>query len=191
MRRARFVAALFILSACAHSFSGREMLPPDITERFHAGHFRGFREPPLWLPEAARGYRTRLRVTASGIAFLKGSVRIDQHDDGRITGHVVTIDGPEQERSARSFRASHRDVQEIVRIAEEGRIWSIHPQFWVLADPDDICIDGIDVVLERVDSAGYRFSQANVSCAAPHAFRRIAERMFEIAREERLKRLLR
>jgi hypothetical protein len=184
------LAAIVILSGCAHPSSGRNMLPPEVEEGFPSTHFNGFREPPLWTAAAARGYRTRLRVTASGVAYLRGSVRIDEHRDGRVTGHVVVIDGRERHRTARAFRASRSDLGELLRIAQEAGIWSVHPEHWRSTDPDMICLDGIEFVLERVDARGYRFSHANVQCAAPHAYRRIAARMFEIAGEERLKRLL-
>jgi hypothetical protein len=166
------------------------MLPPEVAEGFSPRHFRGFREPPLWAPEAARGYRTRLRVTASGIHHLRASLRIDEHRDGRVTGHVVVIDGFERERTGRPFRVTRADLHALLRIAEEGRIWSIYPEHWGMAGEDMICLDGMEFMLERVDARGYRFSHANVQCGAPAAYARIAARMFELAREERLKGLL-
>ncbi|HEY0012318.1 MAG TPA: hypothetical protein VGB79_05640 [Allosphingosinicella sp.] len=166
------------------------MLPPEVAQGFNPRHFRGFREPPLWTPEAARGYRTRLRVTASGVLQLRASVRIDEHRDGRVTGHVVVIDGDERERTGRPFRVTRADLHALLRVADEGRVWSIYPEHWSSSAEDMICVDGIEFVLERVDARGYRFSHANVQCAAPAAFARIAARMFELAREERLQRLL-
>ncbi|HEX9932731.1 MAG TPA: hypothetical protein VGB08_07815 [Allosphingosinicella sp.] len=190
-RETRGLAACLALSSCMPSASGEGMVPRDIPGAIHARHFSGFREPPLWTPQAARGYRTRLRVTASGIAYLRGSVRIDEHADGRLAGHLVVIEGREAERTARPFRPTRGELQELLRIAEEGRIWTIYPEYWGPAGVDSICVDGIEFVLERVDARGYRFSRANVQCGAPYAFRRLAERIFEIAGEEQLKRLLR
>ena len=187
---AGLAALLLVLSSCTHPGGSRKMLPPEVAQGFSSRHFRGFREPPLWTPEAARGYRTRLRVTASGTAPLRASVRIDEHRGGRVSGHVVVIEGAERERTARPFRVTRGDLRELLRVAEEGRIWSLYPEHWGMAGEEMVCVDGIEFVLERVDARGYRFSRANVSCAAPDAYRRIAARTFELAGEERLKMLL-
>lgn len=170
------------------------MLPPDVASQFYPGLFRAFREPPLWPPEALGRYRSRIRLTAVGIAHLRGSIRIDEHADGRVTGHVVVIDRSRgrraPSRTERGFRISRAAFERLRVQAAEAGLWSSHPQFWE-PDPQTICIDGIELLFERADAQGYRLGVTNAQCSAPRALLALAARIFDIARERQLHRLLR
>lgn len=174
---------------------GRDVLPPEIAQ--HNSHvFNRFRVAPIWRPEALRGYRSRIRMTAAGSLMLRASVRIDEHADGRVSGHLVLVDlsrrGEAEEREVRQFRVGRRDLAELRSLIAQSRLWQIHPQYWGYADPENwVCVDGMEFVFERLDAQGYRFSTSNAQCTMPDDIRSVAAKVIGMAGEPRLARMLR
>jgi len=72
-----------------------------------------------------------------------------------------------------------------------ARLWTIYPEHWVNSDGNSICIDGEQLVFERTDSNGYRFSEANAQCTAPSALLNVATEMIRMAQIPIAERLLR
>jgi hypothetical protein len=165
------------------------MLPPEISKQFSPHYFAGFREPPLWVAYAGQGYRSRIRLTIAGILKSKASIRIDERDNGRLTGHLVFVrldnKGHPRERNATPFRVSRAQWGALRQAVERARLWNIYPEFYGYGEGGElICIDGMQLIFERVDSNGYRFSTANAQCNAPEAVRRAAAEMIEISGAE-------
>ena len=185
MRRVLVAAALLFGAGCLHR--DRQMLPPDVAPQFPGVYLAGLGEPALWRPSAAEGYRTRLRLTIAGIHLARVSIRIDERRDGRLSGHVVFLDRHESrqppERTARDFPVTRTQFERIREATASAGLWAIHPQFYVV--PDEICIDGMELIFERVDGDGYRFANGNVPCTAPLGIRIAAARMIEVAGAER------
>lgn len=106
-------------------------------------------------------------------------IRIDQNEKGVIKGAAVkTRDG----RIIRKwkFDVSQTRLDEIY--AAKGRLWTLYPETWDVSDEDEqICLDGIDILLERVDSKGYGISQGNSPCTAPQEMLDVMNKMIETA----------
>lgn len=197
MTARRWLLAAASLSAafgCVQRLADPELLPSDLARHFNPGQFRGFGEPSLWTLAALGRYRTRIRLTAAGIAQLGGSIRIDEHSNGRVTGHVVMIDRSRGRRgltrTERDFRIARGDFDRLRAQAAEAGLWSSHPQFWRNPDPQVICVGGNELLFERVDAQGHRVAVTNAQCSAPSALLAVAARFFDIAGERQLHRLL-
>jgi hypothetical protein len=190
MIRALFLASTCAISACAAGASPVEagrasMLPPEVARQFETSILEGFNERPLWIPEASRGYRERIRFTIAGILYTRMSIRIDESLDGSLRGHIAIHrrrDRIERDDVVRHrFRVSRDEFEALQRDIQQARLWTIYPQFWGMADFDSICFDGMELVFERVDATGYRFATANAQCTAPPAVKRVAETFVDIA----------
>jgi hypothetical protein len=183
-------AGAAILSGCAHPAA---MLPPAVAPQFSVYHFAGLAEPPLWPPEALRGYRTRIRLSISGILLLKGAIAIDELATGALRGRVVTVDRDERgepvDRTVRTFRVTRAAFDSLQASIARTRLWHLYPEFWTLAE-GEICLDGMDLVFERVDARGYRFSTANAQCTAPADIIEVAEQMIEMSGDRTMLRWL-
>lgn len=162
------------------------MLPPDMSQ-FSAHYLDGFGEPALWPPGAMRGYRTRMRLTISGILYTKIAIRIDQGATGRLSGHLALVDRHDHEnpdgRAERDFPVSRAQFAQLQRTVAAARLWRHHPEFWQFTDDSNICIDGMELIFERIDADGYRFANANAQCTAPPDLLRVAEMFVDISRE--------
>ncbi|HYD39105.1 MAG TPA: hypothetical protein VEA60_15920 [Allosphingosinicella sp.] len=198
VRRFRAGAAALlglVVADAAAAAPPRAMLPPELGYGYERVVFEGLDEPPLWRAREARGYRSRIRLSIAGIVRAKASIRIDRRRTGALSGRLVLVDldsraRPER-RIVRRFRVSAAQSEALDRLIGEAGLWTIHPQFYVHEDPEMICLDGMELVFERVDARGYRFSTANAQCTAPGGMLRVAEKMMEIARAGDLKRWLR
>lgn len=182
------LAAGLALSACVRSASGEGMLPPGSFEGAGEIHFRGYREPPLWRPEALRGYRSRARLSTSGILRRDVAVRLDEHRDGRITGHVVALTRNENgivDREVRSVNVARADYEALERLAARAQLWAVNRQRYISGD-EGICLDGIEMMFERADAQGYRVASANSACTATRELRQFAERIYRIAGDRRM-----
>ena len=190
MIRGLFLASTFALSACAAGASPGEagrasMLPPEVASQFDTSILEDFGERPLWVPEARSGYRSRIRFTIAGILYTRMSIRIDESLDGSLLGHIAIRrrrDRIERDDVVRHrFRVSRDEFEALQRDIQQARLWTIYPQFWGMADPESICLDGMELVFERVDASGYRFATANAQCTASRAVKQVAETFVDIA----------
>lgn len=154
-------------------------------------------EPTLWRPGDLRGFTSRLRLTIAGIAKLKVLIRIDEHRSGRATGRVVlaqrTREGLDLIADVdRSFRVSAAQLAALRTRIAAAQLWKVAPQeHWASKDEVDICLDGEQLVFERVDTLGYRFSEANAQCTAPPALLEVARAFIELSGERQALDLLR
>jgi hypothetical protein len=183
-----------IAAACAPSgLRSPEMLPPEIAAQFPSSFLEGLGEPPLWRAESARGFSTRVRLTIGSGLLQRVSIRIDELASGRLAGHVTYIDprarGSADGRTNRRFRVTRAQFDALQQQAQRARLWAIHPEFWAFTS-NDICIDGMELIFERVDANGYRFSTANAQCTAPPAMLQLAEQMIELSGQPGIRRWL-
>ena len=198
MKRALLLAGALSLAggtaaAAQEDRRGAGMLPPEIASQFEPASLAGFGERPLWRPEARRGYRSRFRLTVTGILYTRASIRIDESGIGRFNGHMVFVDPRDRAallgRTETRFPVSRAQMGRLRAAIAAARMFTLYPEFW--ESRDDICLDGMQLTFERVDSNGYRFSTANAQCNAPAAMHRVALILFEIARAPELARSLR
>jgi hypothetical protein len=186
------IVAAILASMAWTAAGGRErapaMLPPEMPSRlFFAHYLEGFGEPALWPPGAARRYRTRMRLTIRGIRYAKIAIRIDQGATGRLSGHLSLVDRHDHEdpdgRSERDFPVSRAQFAQLQRAVAAAPLWRHHPEFWQFTDDSNICVDGMELIFERMDAEGYRFANANAQCTAPPDLLRVAETFIDISGE--------
>lgn len=189
MRRLR-LACTCALAVCAVGPDAGEarridMLPPEIARQFDASILEGFGERPLWGPQAGRNYRTRVRFTIVGILYTRMSIRIDERRDGSLEGHIAILgrrDRLHREDPVRhGFSVTREEFEALQQEIRQARLWEIYPQFWVMSDPENLCIDGMELMFERVDASGYRFAHANAQCTAPDDLKQVAATIVAIA----------
>jgi hypothetical protein len=200
MRRALLLAGALAVSvgtaaSAREDRRGAGMLPPEIASQFESAFLAGFGERPLWRPEARRGYRSRLRLTITGILYTRASIRIDERGVGLFEGHMIFVDPRDRSvpfgRTETRFSVSRAQMERLRAAIGEARMFTLYPEFWRSPNGDDICVDGMELIFERIDADGYRFSTANAQCNAPAAMRRAALILFQIARAPELERWLR
>jgi hypothetical protein len=161
-------------------------------------YVREFREPALWTANALGTRRSRLRLTIVGIAYLRISIRIDEDVNGRLVGRAKVVDThtrPGYGRHSNSGRLSRRPgvfsvsrarMAALQAAMDRAQLFRINPQYWVLVDPDMICVDGEEMFFERLDARGYHFANANAQCTAPTELRDVARMMLALAGERDL-----
>jgi hypothetical protein len=168
---------------------GAGMLPPEIASQFPPVYLEGFGERPLWPAEARQHYRSRFRLTISGILYTKISIRIDEHSGGWLEGHVAFRDPRDREVPdgliERNFFVRRAQFEALGRAFQRANLWHLYPEFYSMTG-DNICVDGMEMIFEHVDANGYRFSTANAQCTAPATMIEAAEQVIRIAGERRV-----
>lgn len=187
---AMLASALALAGASpAPSPQGEGMLPPEVAAQFPSGYLAGFGEPPLWRPEALRNFRSRIRLTINGILYTKVSIRIDERSNGWLEGHVAFVDPRDHSvpngLTERYFTVGRARFDALRQTFERARLWHIYPEFYQMTG-DNICVDGMELIFERADANGYRFSTANAQCTAPPAMIEAAAALIELSRERRV-----
>jgi len=174
---------------------GAGMLPPEIASQFEPAFLAGFGERPLWPPQARRGYHSRFRLIITGILYTKASIRIDESGSGRFDGYLVFVDRRDRSvpygRRETRFPVSRAQMARLRAAIEAAHMFTLYPEFWQSRNANEICVDGMELIFERVDAVGYRFSTANAQCNASAAMRDVALILFEIARAPELRQWLR
>ncbi len=84
---------------------------------------------------------------------------------------------------------SDADLAELQRLAEEAELWTIYPQFYVMRE-DEVCIDGMMIILERRTATNYSYSEGNAQCTLGRSQLAVAAKMMEMAGRPGLKSLL-
>lgn len=184
------LVGLATASCAATSSSKREALfPPEVAGEVWDEKLAGHREIPLWTKDALAGYQTRIRLSVSGIVLSKVAVRLDQLSDGSARGQVSFVELRSRTRilatSRRRFRVSKAEMQELNALVENAALWKSYPEFWVLKDDEAICLDGMQVILERVDARGYKFSESNAQCTTPPPIKAVAKKIIALANAKR------
>ena len=199
MRRIRTMLAcalaLFFFAAPPVQAQRVSMLPPDIDQQYSPAWIAGYGERPLWTARAGKGYRTRLRMSLAGISLTRVSIRIDERDNGAIAGRILVGRLPRGRRglevAERRFPVTRAQFDALQQRIRQSRLWQTYPQYWYLSEEDNICVDGMELVMERVDAAGYRFAHANAQCGAPADMLAVASAMIDLSREPNVGGLLR
>ena len=181
------VAALLVCGSCASTEGSPKTgpLPPDVVmgaelSDWYVGSLNSFESRPLWTDEADDGYIERYRFTYFGILTTSLQIGIDRKANGKAFLYAeVRRRNSAIER--KRFWLSQRDFSEFKKASDDSGLWGAHPEFWVFKNENDICLDGMEVLLERLDADGYRFSNANTSCTSPAGMNRLAEKMVELA----------
>lgn len=179
------LALALAMSPAVQTGSARP-LPPDIDDGFNSMFLAMFREPPLWVDGAATGYKSRIRVSLMANFDLQVSLRIDEREDGSLAGTAVSVrrgtrGGGYSVRSRKvtHFAVSRQQMDELDAEFAKLDMWKFERGSW--ADPDDICVDGLEMVFERADAAGYRHAHANAACDAPGRLQRATRLWLQIA----------
>jgi hypothetical protein len=181
-RRAPFLALALTLATPALA-QGAGPLPPELSDGFVSSFLAMFHETPLWVPDAGKGYRTRIRVSLMANTDTQIALRIDERPDGTIRGTAVTVERgggmwQARDRDVSRFRVTRAQMDELEHLLADATLWQHHPEFW---GAGEVCGDGLEMVFERVDANGYRFAEANAPCTATPALLRATRKWTEIA----------
>jgi hypothetical protein len=158
-----------VAPAAEHSLYPKEVMAAAGDE---GAPFARMREIPLWTPQAARGFKQRIRLIVGGFANRIVMIRIDETAGGRRIGYVRVVlprwaqgAGDEPTIVDDGFGVRDADYKELLELIDKSDLWTIYPEFWVLKPSSgEICIDGEPIVFERVNAQGYRYSEGNAQC---------------------------
>ena len=149
-------------------------------------------EPVLSKVGSLDGFKTRFRLSISGIVIKRALIRIDEKANGEGVGRVAIVrPAARWPRSRdlvadvdRTFRVSAEDMKALHDQIAATKLWNLVPQeHWVSNDPNDICIDGEQLVFERLDAGGYRLSEGNAQCTIPPSVRDVARTIITLSGE--------
>lgn len=132
--------------------------------------------------DALAGRDARYRFTYFGILRHSLQIRIDHRPGDRAILRAIVFERAERVED-KTVRLTPAQYAAFLRRAEESGLWSIHPEYWALGN-DEVCLDGMEAIVERRDARGYRYSQANTSCASPVGMDRLIADMVDLARLE-------
>jgi len=178
------LVAAFIAPVLAGCVSTRTpMLPPEVED--WGALPSGLAEPPLWPRQAMAGYRRRLRLVLSPMVRQRVSIRIDTDASGRTVAHFARLEPSEVARGWEVTETYSRPVPtkalaRLDALIGQSKLWEIYPQYWQ-SPPGEICVDGVEMIMERASAQGYRFSEANTLCTAPSSMLAVAAQMIDIA----------
>ncbi len=179
--RILLAALATLLSACAASAQPAPALPPE----YPYPHWNGLAEP-LWGSATPRDSVRLLMARPHFRRDAYATISIDRRSEGAI-GTLTRADragGYEWAiHEQRRFPVSANQLAQLDALIAASRLWRNNPEFWVLTDPDAICIHGVELVLERANAEGYRFSSANAQCTAPSDYKAVAAYMITLANE--------
>jgi hypothetical protein len=161
----------------------KEVISGSPHPEWFQGKMQAFRSESLWVEAATERYPERYRMTYFGILIDSLPIQIDRNLDGtaKLTAQVHRRMRLIEEKQV---RLSIHDFAEFKAVADGSGLWTEYPEFWVFKDKDEMCLDGMEALMERRDGRGYRFSNGNMSCTAPPGMGRLAEKMIALARLE-------
>lgn len=183
-----------VVGPATQSYAGQSlspMFPPDID--YGPGLLKRLDEPPLWSFFDSKRYRERIRFSIQGINRLKVVIRIDVGRSGSGNGTLVTLYNEKNGSKTierRSFFVSRAKTRDFDALVGRVGLWRQPRQGWSMSE-DDICLDGEEMLFERIDLNGYRAAAANAQCTAPGDLLLVAQRIIELAGERRALELLR
>jgi hypothetical protein len=163
------------------------MLPPELhKEQVDWGKSLELpNEGPIWPPAASEGYQRRLRLFLFPPRPQRVAIRIDTDSSGETKGYVIRVkdeaSGGWRVVQEQTFSVKPADLMALNDLIARSKLWQIYPQHWVNTDPNTICIDGMQVMMERVQDRQYRYSEANAQCDAPDAMLKVAAKMIDLA----------
>jgi hypothetical protein len=186
----RSIALAALLSGCATSQSS--MLPPELGASAYSWY--GPAEPALWRGDGLGGYQSRIRVLFRGASLHNtlAIIRVDRDANGRGHGVFVKADHTGAGwivRERRSFLVGVDTLDDFEREVTRSGLFQRYPEIWRPTGPRSC--NSVDVTLERVTPAGYRYSNAKVQCGgAPQEFLSITHELIDMADEKSLNALL-
>jgi hypothetical protein len=156
------------------------MLPAELQR--HERLLEGLGEPPLWSANAVEGRsrRIRLLLVPPRITRVRVAIRIDTTVSGRAVGHWVRRERRHGRWTTqkRRFSVRREDLARLDVLIAQSRLWRLYPEYW---ESEDICVDGVQLIMERATAEGYRFSEANAQCTAPRDYLEVAAQMIDMA----------
>lgn len=161
------------------------MLPPQLND--YSDAWSGFGEPALWTNPHAGENRGQIRLLIYNGLYHESLaiIRIDRSRRGHAIGHFVRGEHTYGDRwkvtDRHQFTVSAAQLSHLDQITAQSGLWQTYPEHWVPRDSDAICVDGVEVILERINPDGYRFSEANIQCAVSRGFLAVAEELVAIA----------
>jgi len=181
------LVSLCALCGCSSFF------PPEVQDENSVNSIYGdLGERPLWSKEAARGYTRRVRVFIyPSYAFSRIAIRIDTKASGETTGYFTLVRPSHNERQPeirerRTFTVTASDLATFNQLIDESMLWRIYPQHWVSSEAQissgTVCIDGVQLIMERVTDLGYRYSEGNAICpGVPLRALQLVDHMIDMA----------
>ena len=113
------------------------------------------------------------------------SIRIDTRASGESSGHVVRQvwdrDDGWYVAEDRWFAIQKSDATTLDDTIAESNVWHIYPEFWQIPQ-GGVCVDGVEITIEKTDPAGYRYSEANAQCSASASMLKLAGQIVRMAR---------
>jgi hypothetical protein len=184
-----YLAALTVLFSVTPLSATTEasLFPPEVATEVWID-LKKFAEPSLFQQDRLIGYKSRYRLSIFGINCTAVVIRLDERVNGRITG-IVKYRNRCNRQTVRArnlpqdwtFSVAPTKVDELRKATANAEMYEFYPEIWSMADANDICIDGEQLVFERHDERGYRISMANAQCTAPAKLLVVAETFIEIA----------
>jgi hypothetical protein len=153
-------------------------------------HLGDFKEPNLFL-EDNTAFRSRYRLSISGISCKIYVIRIDERMNGALAGKVSHRNKCKNEPAeSHFFRPSANGFMELKRRIEAASMFKFYPEVWGSSE-DEICLDGNMLIFERRTNDGYAVSSANAQCEAPPHLRQVAQHFVAMSGEKDAAGLLR
>lgn len=180
--------------ACLLCLANRPAIyPPEIAEKVWTD-VAEFEEPTFYGPNALAGFKSRYRLAISGIVCTSYVIRIDELPSRRILGIVKSrnrCQRNEPNEQLRRFTVNRIAIDDLLAAFKRAQMWEIYPEFWGSKDPQEICLDGEELIFEKLTERGVGFSTANAQCTAPPGVLDAARSMILLSGEKDALRLLR
>jgi len=188
------LAFIFSLGACASTGGAPHsgFFPEEFDENIWID-IKRYNEPKLHSDKAIGRYTARHRFSISGVACREYVIRLDVLNNGGGRGKIKTRDRCKNRFliDEKRFFASSEEVKQLQSLITDAGLYEFYPEFWEFTDEEDtICIDGMQIILERRDHKGYGVSIANAQCTAPSEVLAIAQKFIDLAGDKRANRLL-
>jgi hypothetical protein len=150
------------------SARGVAVLPPEVITADPLSYYprkvlRRFDSTPLWTTNALDGYEARYRLTIYSISVYSYQVTVDRKLDG-ATSSLAKVAYRNELTDNRRIAWRTADYEELESEVMAAHLWDVPDEKWVTPQrKDEICLDGTEVILERLDRRGYAISRGNLS----------------------------
>lgn len=187
------LALIFGLGACTTTGGASDsgFFPEEFDQSVWID-IKRYSEPKLHSENARGRYMARHRFSISGVACREFVIRLDVVKSGSGRGKIKTRDRCKDRFSIdeKRFLVNSIQVELLQALIADAGLYEFYPEVWEYSNEDEICIDGMQILLERRDHTGYGVSMANAQCTAPVKVRAIAQKFIDIAGDKRANRLL-
>ena len=187
------LAFIFGLGACSSTGGVPQSgFYPDEFDQNVWIDMKRYSEPKLHAENTKSRYKTRHRLSLSGVACREFVIRLDVIENMGGRGIIKSRDRCKARFSIdkKRFRVNSKDVEKLQALIADAGLFKFYPEVWEYPNEDTICIDGTQIVIERRDEMGFGVSMANAQCTAPFEVVAIAQKFVELSGDKRAKRLL-